>query len=153
MIPRKILKKIRRIEIRTNRLVCDTPRTFGMFLSLLILGSCATTPEPSAMIPAPQLPAEVAINKAAGRGGRQAPCTVPLVESSRRADRTLTTRRLDLEGRDGTDASPRPQFLARHGCGWPCGQPEQPSADASWCHPRLAWLHRKSGLGSSSRAS
>src|ERR1022692_258 len=45
-------------------------RTFGIFLSLLLLCSCATTPEPSAIIPASELPADVTINKDAGRGNK-----------------------------------------------------------------------------------
>jgi hypothetical protein len=44
------------------------PRTLGIFLSLLLLCSCATTPHPSAFITAPELPADVTMNKDAGRG-------------------------------------------------------------------------------------
>ncbi len=44
------------------------PWTLGIFLSLLLLCSCATTPEPSAFIPASELPADVTMNKEAGRG-------------------------------------------------------------------------------------
>ena len=64
MIPREILKKIRQIEIRTNRVV--TGVISGL---LLFLCSCATTPEPSAITPASELPADVVMNKEAGRGG------------------------------------------------------------------------------------
>ena len=44
------------------------PRALGIFLSLLLFCSCATTPEPSAIIPASDLPADVTMNKEAGRG-------------------------------------------------------------------------------------
>ena len=44
------------------------PRALGIFLSLLLFCSCATTPEPSAIIPASELPPDVTMNKAAGRG-------------------------------------------------------------------------------------
>ena len=37
-------------------------------MSLLLLCSCATTPEPPAIIPASELPADVIVNKDAGRG-------------------------------------------------------------------------------------
>jgi hypothetical protein len=43
-------------------------RALGIFLSLLLLCSCATTPDPSAIIPASELPADVTMNKEAGRG-------------------------------------------------------------------------------------
>jgi hypothetical protein len=54
------------------------PRAAGLVFSLLLLCSCATTPDPSAsgpaafdastIVPASQLPAEVTMNKDAGRG-------------------------------------------------------------------------------------
>ena len=44
------------------------PRTLGISLCFLLLCSCATTPEPSAIISASELPADVTINKDAGRG-------------------------------------------------------------------------------------
>jgi hypothetical protein len=49
----------------------ENPRfcTPGIFLSLLFLCSCATTPHPSAIVPASELPADVSINREAGRGG------------------------------------------------------------------------------------
>lgn len=43
--------------------------TFGIFFGLLMLCSCSTTSSPSPIVPATQLPAEVTINKDAGRGG------------------------------------------------------------------------------------
>ncbi len=44
------------------------PRVLATFLSLLLLWSCATTPDQSAIIPASDLPADVTMNKDAGRG-------------------------------------------------------------------------------------
>ncbi|PYM10173.1 MAG: hypothetical protein DME18_16790, partial [Verrucomicrobia bacterium] len=44
------------------------PRTLGILFTLLLLCSCATTPEPPAIIQASELPAEVTMNKDAGRG-------------------------------------------------------------------------------------
>lgn len=43
-------------------------RALGTILSLLLLCSCATTPHPSSIVPASELPADVTINKDAGRG-------------------------------------------------------------------------------------
>jgi hypothetical protein len=45
------------------------PRTLGTLWGLLLLCSCATTPQPSAIVPASDLPADVMMNKEAGRGG------------------------------------------------------------------------------------
>lgn len=45
-----------------------TYRALGIALSLLLLCSCATTPHQSAIVPATELPADVTINKDAGRG-------------------------------------------------------------------------------------
>ncbi len=45
------------------------PRALGTFLSLFLLCSCATTPHSSAIVPASDLPADVMMNKEAGRGG------------------------------------------------------------------------------------
>ena len=45
------------------------PCAIGAFLSLMLLCSCATTPQPSAIVPASDLPADASINKDAGRGG------------------------------------------------------------------------------------
>src|SRR6185437_6672604 len=65
MIPREILKKIRQIEIRTNRVSLRwLVGKSGIVFSLLLLCSCAT--ERSSH---PHLATEVAINKDAGRGG------------------------------------------------------------------------------------
>jgi hypothetical protein len=44
------------------------PHTLMICFSLLLLCSCATTPDPSALVPASELPADVTINKDAGRG-------------------------------------------------------------------------------------
>ena len=44
-------------------------RTVGLFVSVLLLCSCATTPHPSAVTGLPALPADVTMNKDAGRGG------------------------------------------------------------------------------------
>src|SRR6266496_6418915 len=44
-------------------------RALGIFLSLLLLSSCARKPDPSAIIPASELPAEVTMDKGPGRGG------------------------------------------------------------------------------------
>lgn len=44
------------------------PHACGWFLSLLLLCSCAEMPDPSAITPASELPAEVAFNQDAGRG-------------------------------------------------------------------------------------
>ena len=44
------------------------PCTSGMWLSLLLLCVCATSPAQAAVTPAPELPGEVTINKRAGRG-------------------------------------------------------------------------------------
>jgi len=44
------------------------PRILAISLSLLLLCSCATTPERSAIVPASELPADVQFNKDAGRG-------------------------------------------------------------------------------------
>ena len=63
MIPHEILKKIRQIEIRTNRIVT------GMLFGTLLLCSCATRYNSTAIVPAPDLPADARINKDAGRGG------------------------------------------------------------------------------------
>jgi hypothetical protein len=41
MIPREILKKIRQIEIRTNRTVASPARSLGLFLILSLFCSCA----------------------------------------------------------------------------------------------------------------
>ena len=68
MIPREILKKIRQIEIRTNRIVIGANGTLGMFWGLLLLCSCATPPGQPALVPALELPAELAMNGEAGRG-------------------------------------------------------------------------------------
>jgi hypothetical protein len=70
MIPREILKKIRQSEIRTNRiaflqLLCP----LAVISCLLLLCSCATTNKLTAIVPATELPADVNINKGAGRGG------------------------------------------------------------------------------------
>lgn len=46
------------------------PHTLGIFVGLALLCSCATTPEPSAIIPASELPADVTLNKDAGRGNK-----------------------------------------------------------------------------------
>jgi hypothetical protein len=62
MIPREILKKIRQIEIRTNRLFIEA--ALGISLSLLFLCSCATE-----RVSHRRLPADVTMNKEAGRGG------------------------------------------------------------------------------------
>lgn len=43
-------------------------RALGITLSLLLLCSCATTYEQSTIVPATELPADVTINKSAGRG-------------------------------------------------------------------------------------
>jgi hypothetical protein len=43
-------------------------RTLGIFWGLLFLCSCATAPQPAANIPASELPADVPMNKDAGRG-------------------------------------------------------------------------------------
>jgi Aspartyl protease len=69
MIPREILKKIRQIELRANRIVTGMPCALAIFLSVLLLCSCATPSHPSAIVAATELPAETAINKDAGRGG------------------------------------------------------------------------------------
>src|SRR6266487_5261972 len=45
------------------------PRTLGIFLGLMLLCSCARMPDPSAIVPASELPADVIMNKEAGRGG------------------------------------------------------------------------------------
>jgi hypothetical protein len=45
------------------------PRRLDIFLSLLLLCSGAATPEPSALVPASELPADVAMNKSAGQWG------------------------------------------------------------------------------------
>src|SRR5579864_9287972 len=42
-------------------------RALGITLSLLLLCSCATTFEQSSIVPATELPADVTINKSAGR--------------------------------------------------------------------------------------
>jgi hypothetical protein len=68
MIRREILKKIRQIELRTNRIVNGALAGFS-FASLLFFCSCATAPKPSAFIPAAEFPAATTINKSAGRGG------------------------------------------------------------------------------------
>src|SRR5438552_299740 len=60
---------IRSAETGSEMRTTLEPRTFGMFFSLLLLCSCATTPEPSAIIPASELPADVIMNEDAGRGG------------------------------------------------------------------------------------
>lgn len=44
-------------------------RALGITLSLLLLCSCATTSQQSAIVPATKLPADATINKSAGRGG------------------------------------------------------------------------------------
>ena len=78
MTTAELLETVRRVEVRTNRLVNDA--MVGAFaanrfkcwcaacfiFSLLFLCSCATQPH---VIPAKQLPAEVSMNKEAGRGG------------------------------------------------------------------------------------
>src|SRR5450759_5959578 len=46
------------------------PRAVGIVVGLALLCSCATTPEPSAIIPASELPADVTLNKDAGRGNK-----------------------------------------------------------------------------------
>src|SRR6267142_6176006 len=43
-------------------------RTLGICLGLLLLCCCATKPDRSAFIPASELPADVTMNKDAGRG-------------------------------------------------------------------------------------
>jgi hypothetical protein len=64
MIPREILKRIRQIELGTNRLVN------GVLLALLFsLCSCATSLRQDSTMPDVELPPEVPINKEAGRGG------------------------------------------------------------------------------------
>jgi hypothetical protein len=50
------------------RIIRLKPRPLGTFLGLLLLCSCATTPEPSTIIPASELPADVTMNEEAGRG-------------------------------------------------------------------------------------
>jgi hypothetical protein len=65
MIPREILKKIRQIELPTNRFVSE----LLLLSALLYLCSCATKPQQSLIVPATELPADVQINKEAGRGG------------------------------------------------------------------------------------
>src|SRR5512147_1069796 len=69
MISREILKKIRQIELCTNRVVSGAAPSVGIFLSFLFLCSCATTPESSSISPATVLPADVTLNEDAGRGG------------------------------------------------------------------------------------
>jgi hypothetical protein len=44
-------------------------RALGITLSLLLLCSCAATPQQPAIVPATELPADATINKEAGRGG------------------------------------------------------------------------------------
>ncbi|HEY9510141.1 MAG TPA: retropepsin-like aspartic protease [Verrucomicrobiae bacterium] len=61
----EFLKRIRQIEIGTNRVT-------SVLLLLSVLGflcSCATAPEQSLIVPVTELPADVPINKEAGRGG------------------------------------------------------------------------------------
>lgn len=70
MIPREVLKKVRQIEMHTNR--TSLPRIFcalAVCSSLLLLCSCASTPDATVFVPASELPADVAMNKGAGRGG------------------------------------------------------------------------------------
>jgi predicted aspartyl protease len=65
MPPREILKKIRQIEIHTSRIASRSAvRTPAIFLSLLFLCSCATEHSIHS-----RLPADVTMNKDAGRGG------------------------------------------------------------------------------------
>lgn len=65
MIPREILKQIRQIEIRTNHISLRwLVGASGVFFSPLFLCSCAT-----GHLSHRQLPAEVAIDREAGRGG------------------------------------------------------------------------------------
>jgi hypothetical protein len=56
----------RQIGLRTNRIVNVT---LAAFSSLLLFCSCGTTPKISTSISATELPADVTINKSAGRGG------------------------------------------------------------------------------------
>lgn len=65
MIPREILKKIRPIELRANRIVS----VLLLLNTLLLLCSFAATAEQSLITSDGELPAEVMINKEAGRGG------------------------------------------------------------------------------------
>ena len=44
-------------------------RIYSLLLSLLLLCSCATTPHPCVRVSTSKLPADVAMNKEAGRGG------------------------------------------------------------------------------------
>ena len=70
MIPREILKKIRQSELRTNAVSFSRRfRSAGTILCLLVLCSCATNPHPVTVVPAKELPADVTLNKEAGRGG------------------------------------------------------------------------------------
>jgi hypothetical protein len=77
MTTAELLKTVRRVEVRTNRLVNDTmvallsnwfgcSRLVWFGFALLLLCSCSTQ---SHIVPAKQLPAEVSMNKEAGRGG------------------------------------------------------------------------------------
>jgi len=56
-------------ETRENTDLRLKIRTTGLFLSALLLCSCATAPHPSAATGLPALPADVTMNKDAGRGG------------------------------------------------------------------------------------
>jgi len=64
-----MLNKIRHIEIRTNRIVTEAIRALGIFMCLLLLCSCATRPHSTSPVSTSDLPADVSINKDAGRGG------------------------------------------------------------------------------------
>ena len=55
-------------RMKTSHRIIRKPRTIGLFLSVLLLSSCATTREPSAIRTGPKLPAGVSMNKAAGCG-------------------------------------------------------------------------------------
>ncbi len=66
MIPREILKKIRQIELRTLRGVATAT---SVVASALLLCSCVTRQQPSALVVATELPREADINRDAGRGG------------------------------------------------------------------------------------
>ena len=68
MIPREILKKIRQIEIRPNRIVTETLAGISLLGLLLLLCSCATTSQSSVVVRAAELPAEAILNRGAGRG-------------------------------------------------------------------------------------
>jgi predicted aspartyl protease len=105
------------------------PVTLGIFMGLLLMCSCATSPEPATVVPAGELPDEVAMNENAGRGmwlfvtlhledGEEAPCfvdtgaNVTLLDSSLvpklgKRLRIETAHHLATRFKSASDAAPK----------------------------------------------